>query len=323
MPDRDTIVAAPELDTTQDFADAVALGLSDRPRWLPARFLYDERGSELFEQITRLEEYYPTRSEAGILGASAGRIAGITGPVTLVELGSGSSVKTDHLLRAYARNDTPVTYVPVDVSSSILKVAANAISDRHPSVSVQGINGTYESAFPQISDLSPAMLIFLGSTIGNMNTTEGFAFWESVRDAVPAGDFFLLGADLVKDVHTLIRAYDDSEGITAAFTKNVFARMNRELGSDIDVDNIRHVVRWNESWKRIEISARFETDQQVLIEPLGRTFDIPAGEEIMTEIARKFELDALSDYAHCMGFSTEAVFTDDRRWFALLLFQKQ
>lgn len=308
--------------THLDFAEAVALGLSDTPRWLPSRFLYDAAGSELFEQICAQPEYYPTRTEAGILEAAAPAIRAKTGPVTLIELGSGSSVKTDLLLAAYSDGNQAVRYVPVDVSASILRLAADRIEDLFPAVNVAGVHGEYETAFPLLAEFAPSLLLFLGSTVGNLNHAESVAFWRRVASAMPAGSWMLLGVDLVKDPAVLEAAYNDAAGITAAFTKNLFARMNRELDAGLDLDAIAHEAAWNPDWQRIEIGARFLTAQDVHVGPLGRTFRMEAGELVMTEISRKFVLPRLADYLRCFGFSVAHVATDPDAWFAVLLLQR-
>lgn len=317
------IVKASERDSLEEFARAVAIGLSSRPRWLPTRYLYDEEGSRLFEKISELPEYYQTRTEAAILADCAAQIRETTGPVTLIELGSGSSVKTDYLLGTYTAVDQEVQYVPVDVSESILRRASELISARHPNVKVRAINGTYESAFPLFKQFSPSMVLFLGSTVGNLHQTEEMRFWDSVSRSLVPGDFFLLGVDLVKDVETIEAAYNDSVGVTAEFTKNIFARINRELGAEIDVTSIEHVAQWNAEWRRIEISGRFLEGQEIRLAPLGKTFKINAGEEIITEICRKFEVEALQRYLECFDLSVERTYTDQRSWFALLLLQKK
>ena len=315
--------SAPPTADVLDFARAAVLGLSDSPRWLPARFLYDARGSELFEQICALPEYYPTRTEAGILEASAEAIRELTGPVSLIELGSGSSVKTDHLLEAYAAGGTEeVRYVPVDVSDSILRVAAERIEETFPSVNVAQVHGEYHEAFPLLAEYAPSLLLFLGSTIGNMNQAEALAFWRRVSSAIPEGSFVLLGADLEKDPAVLEAAYNDADGVTAAFTRNLFARINRELDGGLDLDAVHHVARWNAAWSRIEIFGEFRADQTLTVAPLDRAFPIRAGERIMTEISRKFRLDRLETYLACFGFRLVRAFTDDRNWFAVLLLQK-
>jgi len=305
-----------------EFAEAVALGLSDTPRWIPSRFLYDARGSQLFEAICELPEYYPTRTESAILEREAARFRALTGPVTLVELGSGSSVKTDHLLSAYAADGEPVQYVPVDVSASILRMAAERIEETFPSVNVEGVHGEYERAFPLLGDYAPVLLLFLGSTIGNFNHAESLAFWRRVAQAIPEGSWVLLGVDLVKDPAVLEAAYNDAAGVTAAFTRNLFQRMNTELGAGLDLDAIHHEARWNPTWQRIEIGGRFDRDQVLEVAPLELRFPIAAGELLMTEISRKFVLGNLRSYLGCLGFETVHSATDDRGWFGVLLLRR-
>lgn len=305
-----------------DFARAVALGLSDAPRWLPARFLYDTAGSALFERICDLPEYYLTRTEAGILARAAAEVRRLTGPVTLIELGSGSAAKTDHLLRAYARSGDAVRYVPVDVSASILRLAAERIEDQFPSVNVSGVNGEYEVAFPLLAQYAPSLLLFLGSTLGNLNHAESVVFWRRVAAAMPRGSYLLVGADLVKDPAVLHAAYNDAAGVTGQFTLNLFARMNRELDAGLDLRRIEHVARWNAEWQRVEVFGRFASTQRLRIRPLGLEVTIRAGEQVMTEISRKFILPRLTAYLACFGFRLVRAFTDDREWFAVLLLTK-
>ena len=292
------------------------------PRWLPSRFLYDARGSALFDEICGLPEYYPTRTESAILATHAGAVADITGPVTLLELGSGSAVKTDHLLRAYAGRVDRVDYVSVDVSEAALAAAAERIMAQHPAVRVTGVVGRYEEAFRLFGRYSPCLVLFLGSTIGNLNHAESVLFWERVARHLAPGDFFLLGVDLVKDPGVLERAYNDTAGVSAEFTKNVFRRMNDELDAQLDLDAIEHVARYNAEWQRIEISARFHAAQTVRIAPLETSIDIGAGEMVMTEVSRKFDVERLQGYLACFGLTTRGVYTDPRRWFGVLLLQR-
>jgi L-histidine N-alpha-methyltransferase len=305
-----------------EFARDALAGLTDSPRWLPCRYLYDERGSELFEQICEQPEYYQTRAESRILERHAGHIRATTGPVTLIELGSGTSVKTDYLLEAYAGNGESVRYVPVDVSESALLTGIETIEERHPNVEIAGIVGTYESAFSKFKEHSPTMVIFLGSTIGNMNVTESGRFFDAVSGSLEPGDFFLLGVDLVKDVDVLEAAYNDRAGVTAQFTTNIFARMNRELGSDVDLDQLRHVATYNSDWQRMEIFTEFLADQEIHIEPLGKTVAIGAGERVMIEISRKFVIEDLSEHVGHFGFAVKHTYLDDERTFGLLLMQR-
>jgi L-histidine N-alpha-methyltransferase len=310
-------------DPLLDFAYEVEAGLSDRPMRIPCRFLYDARGSELFEQICDLPEYYLTRAEASILKRHSTTIQELTGSVSLVELGSGTSVKTDYLLSAYGADGERVRYVPVDVSESAMKIAAGGMKARHPRVVVEGIVGTYESAFPLFKEHSPAMVVFLGSTIGNFDRGDAELFWQRVEESLRPGDFFLLGADLVKDSAVLEAAYNDAAGVTAEFMKNLFVRMNRELGSDLDLDEIQHIAEYNSDERRVEIYANFKSDQEVAIEPLDRSVFLGAGDIVLLEVSCKFVLEDLIEYVSEFGLDTIRVFTDDEKRFADLLLQKR
>ena len=302
-----------------EFATAAAIGLTDTPRWLPSQYLYDAQGSALFDEITRQPEYYPTRTEAAILQAAAAEIRDLTGPVTLIELGSGSSEKTSLLLSAFGDAPGEVRYVPVDVSDAAIAASRQRVAADHPDVEFAGLVGRYEEAYPLFREHSPAMVMFLGSTIGNFNHAESLRFWRSISRHLAAGDHFLLGVDLVKEREVLEAAYDDAAGVTARFTRNLFVRMNRELAAGIDVTQIEHTARYHEAWQRIEIFARFRTAQRIALGPLGLTVDIGAGELVMTEISRKFVLDHLKAYLDVFGFEVRHAFTDDRQWFAVLL----
>lgn len=316
------VKAGQDGDTLTTFARSVSAGLSDEPRWLHCRFLYDSEGSRLFEAITQQPEYYPTDIEASILADCSAEIRAITGPRTLVELGSGYSVKTEYLLEAYSREDVPLRYVPVDVSETALLEAHRSVSHNFPHVQFTGINDAYANAFRVLRQLSPQMVIFLGSTIGNFNEAETTVFWQSVAGHLPPGDFFLLGVDLVKDVGVLEAAYNDAAGVTAQFTKNYAARLNRELGSEIDLSQIEHVAMWNPKLERMEISLRFRTPQDIHIAPIRQTFRIESGEEVLIEISRKFRLPELTSEFGRLGFEVRRTFTDDREWFALILLER-
>jgi L-histidine Nalpha-methyltransferase len=309
-------------DPALDFAKAVVIGLSDRPRWLPCRFLYDERGSRLFDQITETPEYYLTRTETAILADAASEVRLLTGPRTLVELGSGDSVKTRHLLSAYTDGGRATEYVSVDVSDAALSAAKRMIARTHPAVRVRSVHGTYDEGLALLPRLSPLLLLFLGSTIGNFNRTEALLFWTDVRRRLRGGDFVLLGVDLVKDAGVLNAAYNDADGHSAAFTMNLFARMNRELGAGIDLSGVRHRADYNAAWQRIEIAAEFTTDQTIAVRPLDRALPIEAGERIMTEISRKFVLGDLQEYLETFGLEVRRTFTDERGWYAVLLLER-
>ncbi len=321
-PAGDLIEMTPHRETVLDFARSVAAGLAEQPRQLDCRFLYDTRGSELYEEITRQPEYYPTRTEAEILSRYAREIRDLTGPLNLMELGSGSSAKTGYLLEAYTAGNELPHYLPVDVSDSALRGAREQIAGRYPKVRVTAIHGTYQKAFSFLPQISPAMVIFLGSTIGNFAPDEAKAFFADLSAHLNVGDYFLLGVDLDKDPALLHAAYNDRAGITAAFTCNLFARMNRELGSGLALEAIEHCARYLPDRAQIEIHARFKLDQLLRIAPLGREVPIAAGETILVEISRKFRLNQLLPGLRSFGFETRQVFTDPRQWFGLLLLQK-
>jgi L-histidine N-alpha-methyltransferase len=260
--------------------------------------------------------------EAAILARSAPRIRAITGPVTLLELGSGSSEKTDHLFRAYLQVDGAVRYIPVDISVSALRQAGQQIAATRPAVQVVAVNGTYADALPLMQAASPVMVLFLGSSIGNMDDAEMLAFLSGVSTHLQPGDFFLLGVDLVKAAAVLEAAYDDSAGVTAAFTRNLFVRINRELGRDVDVTAVQHVARWSHRRQRIEIDARFTRPQTVRVRPLARRFQVHGGESIRTEISQKYRLDTLLPLLRSFGLVAEEVFTDERNWYGLVLMRR-
>ena len=302
-------------EPAEGFAQSVVRGLSDNPRWLNCRYLYDNAGSEIFERICEQPEYYQTRTEAALLAEHASEIRALAAAPTLVELGSGSSVKTRHLLRAWPEG----RYVPVDISLGMLRRSCAALAAEHPRLEVRGVAASYERAFPLLREVSPLVLIFLGSTIGNLNPQETADFLDRVSASLSPGDHFLVGIDLAKDVRTLEAAYNDRGGWSAAFTKNLFARMNRELGTALDLDAIEHVAYYNDQLDRIEIYARFARDQVIALPDLGRRFRIARGEMILTEISRKFQVDEVTANAARFGLETARVFTDPAKAFGLLL----
>ncbi|MEX0692031.1 MAG: L-histidine N(alpha)-methyltransferase [Gemmatimonadales bacterium] len=305
-----------------EFATDVWRGLTDTPRWIPSRWLYDEQGSGLFEEICELPEYYLTRTEAGILQRLRETIVQETGPVTLVEFGAGDARKTDLLLEEYLRHGHDVGYLPVDVSSSALDAATKRITTRFPRVRVTPVVGSYEAAFAAPGDHAPVMLVFLGSTFGNMDAAAAASFWTAVSQASPAGTWFLLGVDLVKGAAEVEAAYNDQRGVSAAFTRNLFARMNRELATRIDLDALEHVARWNHAWCRVEIGARFTRAQVVELDLLGRVVPLEAGAFVLTEISRKFHAERLSGQLSSYGWSTVQLATDPERRYAVLLLRR-
>ncbi|MBT1073423.1 L-histidine N(alpha)-methyltransferase [Pelotalea chapellei] len=312
-----------EIDEVRDFALAAAAGLASHPRKLESRFLYDARGSRLFDLITQQPEYYLTRIETDLLATHAAKIRALTGPATLVELGSGNSIKTEHLLKAWLAHESLVGYVAVDVSESALREASRGISAAHPGVRVIGINSDYKSSFPLLSALSPVLALFLGSSIGNFSPSETTSFLQGVSTALTPGDFFLVGIDLVKEKSVIEAAYNDAAGVTQEFTRNLFVRMNRELGSGIDLSAVHHEAVYNPVKEQVEIQARFTRQQTIRIEPLNERFTLSSGEAIQTEISRKFNVDRFVSLAGRLDLAVEEVFTDQQNWFALVLLRRR
>jgi L-histidine N-alpha-methyltransferase len=310
-------------DPVRDFAASVAKGLSQSSPILECRFLYDARGSELYERITEQPEYYPARTEAEILKKHAAEISMLTGPCTLIELGSGSSVKTDYLLSAYQSRHANICYTPIDISVNALKDAGQSITLQRPDVQVVGIHGTYADSFPLIRCASPALVIFLGSTIGNFTPAEEHIFWTDISKNMKTGDHFLLGVDLIKDTDILEAAYNDRNGVTEQFTTNYFTRMNRELNSTVDLDSIRHVAFFNRAKEQMEIYIEFLDDQTITLPALQKSFGFARGERIMLEISRKFRLNRVIEHLAGYGLHPLRTYTDKQDWFGLLLLEKQ
>lgn len=298
----------------------VAAGLSASPKILPPKWFYDARGSELFEQITELAEYYPTRVEQRILTRVAPEIAAATGAATVFELGSGSSRKTRLLLDALTTRGTLRCYAPLDVSPSALEQAGAALIRDYPELTVAATVADFEGdlTVPRGTP-GPRLITFLGSTIGNMDPAERRKFYRALRASLGPEDALLLGADLVKDRDVLVRAYDDSEGVTAQFNKNVLYVINRELGADFDPDAFAHVALWNEKEERMEMHLRSQHAQTVKVRALDLSVDFAADELMRTEISCKFRRDRLTaELAEC-GLKVRRWWTDEAERFAVLL----
>ena len=298
--------------------DALA-GLSDVPKWLPPKWFYDARGSELFEEITRLPEYYPTRAEREILRTHGADIAVQTSARCLVELGSGSSEKTRLLLDALTAHDSMAEFVPLDVSESALRNAVDAIIDDYPGLRVHGVVGDFTEHLDALPGRSPRLVAFLGGTIGNLIPAERAQFFGSLRDVLDEGEWLLLGTDLVKAPDVLVRAYDDSAGVTAEFNRNVLRVLNRELGGDFDVDAFTHVARWNEEQEWIEMRLRAEREMAVHLHELGLDAHFEKGEELGTEISAKFRREGVESELDAAGFALDSWWTDSEGRFALSL----
>ncbi|MCX5373854.1 L-histidine N(alpha)-methyltransferase [Streptomyces sp. NBC_00015] len=306
----------PEDATDAALRADVLRGLTDTPKTLPPKWFYDARGSELFEQITELPEYYPTRAEREILVDRAGEIAAAAGARTLVELGSGSSEKTRYLIGALTGLDT---YVPVDVSESALTQAGQALIAERPGLNVHALIADFTAALALPDTPGPRLVAFLGGTIGNLLPAERALFLASVRALLAPGDALLLGTDLVKDERVLVRAYDDAAGVTAAFNKNVLAVVNRELGADFDPAAFDHVALWDADNEWIEMRLRSRTEQTVKVPALDLAVDFSAGEELRTEVSAKFREEGVRTELAAVGLGLSHWWTDGAGRFALSL----
>lgn len=263
-------------------------GLTRTPKSLPPKWFYDATGSDLFDRITRLPEYYPTCTEAAILAENAATIAAVSAADTLVELGSGTSEKTRMLLDALRNSGTLRRFVPFDVDASVLERAGAALSVAYPGLQIDAVCGDFERHLSEIPHGGTRLVAFLGSTIGNLTPGPRATFLASLSAALDPGDMLLLGTDLVKDVGRLVAAYDDAAGVTAEFNRNVLAVLNRELGADFDLAGFDHVARWNAEASRIEMWLRANAAQHVRLPDLGLTVEFFDGEEMLTEVSCKF-----------------------------------
>ena len=299
----------------------VRSGLTAHPKVLPPKWFYDERGSELFEEITRLDEYYPTRREAEIIGRVAPEVAAF-GAETLVELGSGSSEKTRVLLDALVHDGRLARYVPFDVSEAFLRSSATTLAEQYPDLAIGAVVGDFERHLPVLATLSgdgPHLVAFLGGTIGNLDPSQRANFFSALAGALRPGDALLLGTDLVKDAGRLVRAYDDAAGVTAAFNKNVLAVINRHLDADFHLDRFAHVARWDADAEWIEMRLRSLRAQTVQVRDLDLVVDLADGEEIRTEISAKFRRAQVVAEVDAAGFDLREWWTDAAGDFALSL----
>lgn len=306
-------LAAGEAD--DDFARAVIAGLSQRQKSLPCRFFYDARGSILFEEITELPEYYPTRTEAAILAAHAGDLAGGFAPGgVIVEFGSGSSRKTEILL---AKTPELAAYVAIDVSSSALAEAQTRLRRRFPHVPMVPIVGDFSGPIALAKELAerPKLGFFPGSTIGNFLPADAGALLANMGRVLGPGSRLVIGADLKKDLNILLPAYDDAAGVTAAFNLNLLQRINTELGGNFDLRRFLHQARYNEAEGRVEMHIVSRTAQTVSV--LGRTFTFASGETIHTENSHKYSIRQFGEMARAAGWTTRRVFTDAESLFSV------
>lgn len=306
-------------DLATTMRDDVRRGLTSTPKVLAPKYFYDGRGSELFEEITRLPEYYPTRAERSILQERAGDIADLTKARTLVELGSGSSEKTHLLLRALRETGSLEAYVPVDVSADAIERAMPGLVEAYPGIAVHGVVADFERHLHLLSTHSPRLVAFLGGTVGNFEPEQRAAFLRAVGDAMAPGDGLLLGTDLVKDPARLVAAYDDAAGVTADFDLNVLRVMNASLDADFDVDAFEHLAVWNAEEEWIEMRLRSTSAQTAYLGALDLSVDFAAGEEMRTEISAKFRRETVAAELEAAGLEMAGFWTDEAGDFALSL----
>jgi L-histidine Nalpha-methyltransferase len=303
-------------DLARELRADVRSGLTMMPKSLPPKWFYDARGSELFEEITRLPEYYPTRAEREVLVAHAGDIARTTNAKTLVELGSGSSEKTRLLLDAFRAHGTLGAFVPLDVSDTALLSAMQRIVVDYPALDVHGIVGDFTRHLGHLPSGGRQVVAFLGGTIGNLLPAERALFLAALRAALEPGDWLLLGTDLVKDPATLVAAYDDAAGVTAEFNRNVLSVLNRTLSADFVPEGFAHVALWDAENEWIEMRLRARWPQRVRVAALDLTVDFAAGEELRTEISAKFRREGVERELAAGGFAVRRWWTDPAGRFA-------
>lgn len=312
----DTAIAAPTATVDPAFRADVLAGLATRPRAIPARWFYDRHGSELFERITDLPEYYPTRTERALLAASAGEIATLVGPGrVVVEFGSGSSAKTPLLLDAVA----PSAYVPIDISGAFLRQSAEALRRTFPGLPIHPVEADFTSTLhlPEPALRAPRLGFFPGSTIGNLAAPAAVDLLRSMAGTLGEGAMLLIGMDRVKAVGELIAAYDDAQGVTAAFNLNLLARINRELDGTVPVDAFRHVARWNDAETRIEM--HLEARDNIAFGVAGESFAMRRGETIHTENSHKYDPRGQRLLLAAGGWTVLAEWSDAADRFSILL----
>ena len=303
----------------------VIFGLTKPQKSLPPRYLYDDKGSQLFEQICELPEYYPTRTEAGILQAKASEIAIITGQCELVELGSGSSTKTRWLLDAYQELGHSLHYVPIDVSAGILKDSSQQLLSDYPSLQIKGWVGTYQQTLSQLhhNPVEKRLVLFLGSTLGNFSQNQCDNFFAQINSVLETGDYFLLGIDLQKPREVLEAAYNDSQGVTADFNLNVLSHLNRLFNGNFDLNLFSHRAIYNQIENQIEMHLHCHQSHLFTLENLDLNVKFNQGETILTEISRKFNLSQMQKYLQTQNLNPVKVYTDSKQWFGLILAKRK
>jgi L-histidine N-alpha-methyltransferase len=306
-------------DLTRALRADVRAGLTATPKWLPPKWFYDDRGSQLFDEITRLPEYYPTRCEREILLARATEVVERSGADILVELGSGTSEKTLALLDAFTDGGRLRRFVPFDVCDGFLRDSALTIATRYPGLDVHGVVGDFEHHLGEIPRDGRRLIAFLGGTVGNLAPAERARFLRDLAATMPPGDGLLLGTDLVKDRDRLVRAYDDSAGVTAEFNRNVLRVVNRELDADFVPERFEHVALWDDRNEWIEMRLRSVEPQVARIGELDLEVPFAAGEELRTEISAKFRREGVEAELGAVALTLTDWWTDSTGSFALSL----
>lgn len=299
--------------------DDVRRGLTSSPKAIPPLWFYDEAGSRLFEEITRLPEYYPTRAERRLLTEHAGDIARLARADTLVELGAGACDKTRLVLDAMRAEGPPLRYVPFDVSDEFLREAAKGLIEDYEGLRVHAVVGDFRQHLGRIPTEGRRLIAFLGGTIGNLVPGERARFLSALHDTMGEDDHLLIGVDLVKDRDTIVAAYDDAQRVTAAFNRNVLNVINNELGADFDPDAFAHVALWNEDEHWIEMRLRSDRPQHVRVPELDLDVEFATGEDLLTEISAKFTPEGLAAELVAAGFAIDAIWGVERGEFALAL----
>jgi L-histidine Nalpha-methyltransferase len=307
----------------QDNGEDVIQGLTRNSKSLSPKYFYDDLGSELFEKICELPEYYPTRTETWILGQYADEIIETTGCCQLIELGSGSSTKTQFLLDAYQKKAEACKYIPIDVSGGILKNSVKYLQQKYPDFSIHGLLGTYEQALShlEVNYLQSRMLFFFGSSMGNFSPIECERFLQQVVRTLQPGDYFLLGIDLQKPIDILEAAYNDNQGVTAAFNLNMLSHLNWRFQGNFNTDFFTHQAVYNDNDAQIEMYLHCHENHQVSLDSLDLQVSFQAGESILTEISRKFDLATIQTDLQNQGLNIIKTWTDPQEWFGLVLCQ--
>jgi len=301
-------------------AEDVLEGFSRTPKSLPPKLLYDATGSALFEQITGLPEYYPTRTEAGILTVHAEEICShLRRNVSVSELGAGTATKTRILLRSLVQRQFGVNYFPLDVSDAALQLAKDEVESELSAVKVHPQLGDFDNLAFLEHQTPPRLVLYIGSSIGNLENDEAIALLQNIAQNLSTGDKLLLGADLVKDAKVMRAAYNDDAGVTALFNKNLLVRINRELSGHFDLESFCHISFWNEAESRIELHLESAYRQAIRIDTLDMTFQFDRGERIHTENSYKYTVEHLENLLRSGGFQVEHTWTDPDSWFAVSL----